>query len=116
MSRGAMTHRAVITRNTAATTDAWNRPDPPTFTALGTVACRAWVKTKKEVRDDGKEIVISDHRAIFPRDADIQTGDRISITDRRGAVIFDGPMAVATISGHGANLRHKEVVFTSHIA
>ncbi len=111
-----MTHRAVITRNTVATTDAWNRPDPPTFTALKTVACRAWVKTKKEVRDDGKEVVVSDHRAIFPRDADIQTGDRVSITDRRGAVIFVGPMAVAEISSHGANVRHKEVVFTSHIA
>ncbi len=111
-----MTHRAVITRNTVATTDAWNRPDPPTFTALKTIACRAWVKTKKEVRDDGKEVVVSDHRAIFPRDADIQTGDRVSITDRRGATIFNGPMAVAAISGHGANVRHKEVVFTSHIA
>ena len=63
-----MTHRAVITRNTVATTDAWNRPDPPTFTALKTIACRAWVKTKKEVRDDGKEVVVSDHRAIFPLD------------------------------------------------
>ena len=88
MSRGAMTHRAVITRSTSATTDAWNRPSPPIFTALKTIACRAWVKTKKEVHDDGKEVVISDHRAIFPRDADIQTGDRVSITDRRGSTIF----------------------------
>ena len=108
-----MTHRAVVTRNTAATTDAWNRPDPPTFTALGTVACRAWVKTKKEVRDDGKEVVVSDHRAIFPRDADIQTGDRVTINDRLGTLIFDS-LAVLTVTRKGANVRHREIVFERH--
>lgn len=108
-----MTHRAVITRNTAPGTDAWNRPDPPTFTALETIACRAWSKSRKEVRDDGKEVVIEDIRALFPKDADIQTGDRVTVNDRLGQLIFDS-LAVLTVSRKGANVRHREVVFERH--
>ncbi|KKK85809.1 hypothetical protein LCGC14_2769510 [marine sediment metagenome] len=108
-----MTHRAVITRNTVATTDAWNRPDPPTFTALKTVACRAWSKTRKHISDDGKETLVEDLRALFPKDADIQTGDRVTVNDRRGTLIFDS-LAVLTVSRKGANVRHSEVVFERH--
>ena len=108
-----MTHRAVITRNTSAGDDAWNRPTPPVFTALKTVPCRAWSKTRKEVRDDGKEVVIEDIRALFPKSADIQTGDRVTVNDRLGNLIFDD-LAVQTVSRRGANLRHREVVFERH--
>lgn len=108
-----MTHRAAITRDTSSGTDDWGRPIPPTFTALATVACRAWSKTRKEVRDDGKEVVIEDLRALFPKSADIQTGDRVTINDRLGALIFDS-LAVQTVSRHGANVRHREVMFERH--
>lgn len=109
-----MTHRAVIQRNTATGTDAWNRPSPPTFTPqLKATACRAWSKSRKEVRDDGKEILIDDIRAMFPRDADIQTGDRVTINDRLGVLIFDS-LAVLTVSRKGANVRHREVIFERH--
>ncbi len=108
-----MTHRAVITRDTVATTDAWNRPSPPTFTAHKTIACRAWSKSRKEVRDDGKEVLVEDLRALFPKDADIQTGDRVTVNDRLGNLIFDS-LAVLTVSRKGANLRHRSVLFTRH--
>ena len=108
-----MTHRAVITRNTAPGNDDWNRPLPPVFTDLKTVPCRAWSKTRKEVRDDGKEVVIEDIRALFPKSADIQTGDRVTVNDRLGNLIFDS-LAVQTVSRHGANLRHREVMFERH--
>jgi len=113
VTRGAMTHRAVITRNIEAATDAWNRPDPPTFTALETIACRAWSKTRKHVNDDGKEVLIEDIRALFPKDADIQTGDRVTINDRLGVLIFDS-LAVLTVRRKGANVRHREVLFERH--
>ncbi len=113
MTRGSMTHRAVITRNTVATTDAWNRPDPPTFTALKTIACRAWSKSRTEVRDDDKIVLIEDIRALFPRNADIQTGDRVTVNDRRGTLIFDS-LAVLTVSRKGANVRHRQVIFERH--
>ena len=108
-----MTHRAVITRNTAVGDDAWGRPLPPVFTTLKTVSCRAWSKTRKEVRDDGKEVVIDDIRALFPKGADIQTGDRVTVNDRLGGLIFDS-LAVQTVSRRGANVRHQEVLFERH--
>lgn len=113
MSRGSMTHRAAVERNTASGTNAWNQPDVPVFTPLATIACRAWSKSRKEVRDDGKEILIDDIRAMFPKDADIQTGDRVTINDRLGVLIFDS-LAVLTVSRKGANVRHREVIFERH--
>ena len=109
-----MTHRAVIQRASSGGTDAWNRPDPPTFTVQpDPVACRAWSKTRKHVDDDGKEVLIEDIRALFPKAADIQTGDRVTVTDRLGNLIFDS-LAVLTVSRRGANVRHREVVFERH--
>ena len=109
-----MTHRAVVSRDTSAGTDDWNRPIPPTFTVQpDPIPCRAWSKSRKEVRDDGKEVLIEDVRALFPKDADIQTGDRVTVNDRLGNLIFDS-LAVQTVSRKGANVRHREVVFERH--
>lgn len=109
-----MTHRAVVSRDTSDSTDDWNRPIPPTFTVQpDDIACRAWSKSRKEVRDDGKEVLIEDIRALFPKGADIQTGVRVTINDRLGAPIFDS-LAVQTVSRRGANVRHREVVFERH--
>ena len=111
----ALTHRAAVERNTASGTNAWGQPAVPVFTARATLACRAWSKTRKEVRDDGLEVLIEDIRALFADGADIQTGDRISsITDRRAGVVFSGPLAVQAISRRGQNARHREAVLTRH--
>lgn len=110
-----MTHRAVLERSTAAGTDNWNRPVPPVFAAVETLPCRAWSKQRKEKRDSGKEVIVEDIRAIFPADADIQTGDRLSsITDRLGRVVFAGPLAVQPVTNRGINARHREVMLTRH--
>jgi len=109
-----MTHRAVVQRDNSTGTDAWNRPVPPVFTAQPkSVPCRAWSKSRKEVRDDGKQIVVEDIRALFPIDADIQEGDRVTINDRRGSLIFDS-LAVQAISRHGTNARHREAMLERH--
>ena len=109
-----MTHRATVSRNTGAGTDAWNRPDAPTFTPqTPDIACRVWRKTKRHVDDDGKESLIDDIRGLFPKTADIQTGDRVTINDRLGNLIFDS-LAVLTVSRHGANVRHREIMFERH--
>lgn len=109
-----MTHRAVIERDTSTGTDAWNRPVPPVFTTQPeTIPCRAWSKSRKEVRDDDKEVLIEDIRALFPKDADIQTGDRVTVNDRLGNLIFDS-LAVQTVTTRGANVRHREVIFERH--
>ncbi len=109
-----MTHRAVVSRDTSAGVDDWNRPVPPGFAVQANkIPCRAWSKSRKEVRDDGKEVLIEDLRALFPKDADIQTGDRVTVNDRLGNLIFDS-LAVQTVSRKGANVRHREVVFERH--
>lgn len=109
-----MTHRATIGRDTSSGTDDWNRPIPPVFTIQPkTIACRAWSKSRRHVNDDGKETLIEDIRALFPKGADIQTGDRVTINDRRGTLTFDS-LAVLTVNRRGANLRHTEVIFERH--
>lgn len=109
-----MTHRAVVSRDTSGGVDDWNRPVPPAFTVqANAIPCRAWSKSRKEVRDDGKEVLIEDLRALFPKDADIQTGDRVTVNDRLGNLIFDS-LAVQTVSRKGANVRHRQVVFERH--
>lgn len=115
MARGSMIHRAAVERNTEASTDAWGRPAAPVFTALATIACRAWSKMKKQVRDDGKEVLLEDIRAIFPADADIETGDRVTVNDRLGNAVFEGPVAVQTITRRGANVRYREAMLTRHL-
>ena len=109
-----MTPRAVVSRDTSSGTDDWGRPIPPAFTVQAdSIPCRAWSKSRKEVRDDGKEVLIEDIRALFPKDADIQTGDRVTINDRLDNLVFD-ELAVQTVSRRGANVRHREVMFERH--
>jgi hypothetical protein len=107
--RGRMTHRAVLERNTATTADAWGQPPEPSFTAQEEgrpLACYAWSKSRKVVADGEKVVTVQDLRAIFPRGADVQEGDRLqSVTDRRRSVVFPGPLTVRTVV---AKATHQE--------
>lgn len=118
MSRGAMTMRAVVSRSPTQTDDDWGRPGPPVHAATGdSIPCRAWSKRRVEVRDDGKEIVVEDLRAIVPKAADIQEGDRLVIQDRLGAVLFGGPVAVRSSARKGQSASvasHRELMLTRH--
>jgi len=110
----ALTHRAVISRDTSTGTDAWNRPVPSVFTVQPkSVPCRAWSKNRREIRDDGKMMIVEDIRAMFSMSADVQEGDRVTVNDRLGNVIFDS-LAIQSISRHGANVRHRQAMMERH--
>lgn len=113
--RSSLRHRASVSRNTTAGTDAWNRPGGvPNFVLQGTVPCWAWKHAKRHVRDDGKQAVVEDMRAMFPPDADVEVGDQLAITTRRGVVLFGGPVSVETLTIRGDNIRHKAATLTRH--
>lgn len=119
--RGAMTMIAEVQRSPTQPTDGWGREEPPVLAAASTIACRAWSKSRREVRDDGKQAVVEDLRAIVPAAADVQEDDRLTIKDRLGATIFGGPVAVETITRRGqspsgsAASGHLELMLTRHL-
>ena len=113
-----MTMRAVVTRNQTVTNNNWGGPAAPSFDKVATIACRAWTTKRRDVSDDGKAAVIHDMRALVPKGADVQEGDRLEITDRMGNVKFGGPVAVETIdpvSGPGSSTSHYELMLTRHL-
>lgn len=116
--RGAMTMRAQIERSAPQPPTPWGQPGPPVFAPLRTVPCRAWSKSRREIRDDGKEAIVEDMRAIVPAAADVQTGDRLTVTDRLGSILFDGPVAVQTVTRRGSSASsggHQELMLTRHL-
>lgn len=96
--RMLMTMRAVIQRNTTATTDGYGHPEAPTWGAHGTFACRVWSKNRQEENDTKKTALVEDLRCSMPLDADVTEDDRIqNITDRQGVVLWAGPLRIDTI-------------------
>jgi hypothetical protein len=110
-----MTMRAAVERSAAQPDDPWGRPGKPSYAAVGTVACRAWSKSRREVRD-GHQVVIEDMRAIVPVDSGVSEQDRLTIRDRLGAVIFGGPVAVETVVPRGPRSQtgHLELMLRRH--
>lgn len=110
--------RAVVERSAAQPKTPWGQPGPPQFASLGTVPCRAWSKTRREVRNDGIEAIVEDMRAVVPAQADVQSGDRLIVENRRGEVLFDGPVAVQTVTRRGASASsagHLELMLARHV-
>lgn len=109
--------RALVSRMLSRPDDAWGRPAPGKFTPIATVPCRAWSRTRKEVRDDGKQVIVEDIRAQVPSGSDVQTDDQLTITNRLNATLFDGPLAVQTVTRRGSsasNPGHLELMLTRH--
>lgn len=109
--------RALVSRMLSRPDDAWGRPAPGEFTPIATVPCRAWSRTRKEVRDDGKQVIVEDIRAQVPSGSDVQTDDQLTITNRLNATLFDGPLAVQTVTRRGSsasNPGHLELMLTRH--
>ncbi len=118
MSRGSMTMRATIQRNAETGTDDWGQDKKAQRSPFPTIPCRAWSKSRVEAVDVGKRAVVEDLRAIVPFDADVQRDDRLTIVDRRGATIFDGPVAVLTKTRRGATSSspgHVELMLERHV-
>lgn len=96
-ARGRMTHRARLERDTAASTGAWGQPAAPDWNFREELPCYGWSRSRQVVADGEKVVTVQEMRAIFPTDADIVEGDRLQeITDRRGTVVFPGPLMVRT--------------------
>lgn len=103
-----MVHRAGRQRNTATGSDGFGQPVAPTWATAVVLPCRAWNARRDPVRDGEKVVRTQEIRAAFPLGADIIEGDRLeSITDRRGTVLFAGPLFVETIVSQPT---HREVV------
>lgn len=112
-----MTMRAQIERSAQQPATPWGQPGPPMFQPLAVVPCRAWSKSRREVRNDGLEAIVEDMRAVMPAQADVQSGDRLTVQNRRGEVLFDGPVAVQTVARRGASASsngHLELMLTRH--
>jgi len=94
-ARTRMTMRANVERNQTATTNPYGHGDAPTWSALATIPCRVWTRTKRQVVDEEKTVIVEEIRAIFPLDADVASGDRLAkITDRQEAVLYAGPLSI----------------------
>lgn len=117
-ARSKMVMRAAIERMPTGSADQWGSKGPPRFQFVAQVPCYAWSKAKRDIQGDGKEAVIEDLRAMVPLGADVAENDRISsITNRLGAEVFAGPMAVEKImrrNAHGARGSHLELMLTRH--
>ena len=116
--RSTMTMRATVQRDTQAGDNDWGTPDVPLLVVGAEVPCRVWSGKRTDVDDDGKMAVIEDLRGHFPKDADLEEEDRLTIRDRRGRLLFDGPVYVETIAhgtGSGSRASHRKVQLTRHL-
>lgn len=89
--------RAEIRRNTAAA-DGHGNPGKPVWTLVKDgVHCFVWSRVRQRVVDGKQNAEVEDIGAVFYRNTDVLSADRIEqIKDRRGRVLFAGPLEVIT--------------------
>jgi hypothetical protein len=112
-SRSRMTRRASLERNTSSGDDPWGQPLPPTWTPLPPpLPCWVYTTAKREIVHNQGIEVVEDIRALFPREADVQHGDRVAtVTDRLGHILWPGPLEVLTVLRRPD---HLEVLLERH--
>lgn len=120
-ARGAMKMRATVERSAAQPANPWGQPGVPVYTERGEIPCYVWSTSRREVRTDGTEAVIEDLRAIVPANLAKTVSplerDRLTIRDRRGNPIFDGPIAVKAVAAKAAasgNGKILELILERH--
>lgn len=97
--------RAVVQRNAEAGTDPDGGKLPPNWQTHATIPCRAWSRAKKVVSDTDKGALLADLRCAFPAGADVTEADRVArIEDRRGTLLFPGPMSILTLQRRPGHL------------
>jgi len=108
-ARVGLRHRATIERDVnAGGSDAWGGSPPPDWQPLATVSGNAWTNAGRELVEPDRTVVIEDRRMSVPLGTDVTEADRIlSVTDRSGAEVFDGPMNVQAVLRFGD---HVELV------
>lgn len=119
-----MTMRALIKRNAAADDGFGGKaatiPSADWPVVSPAERCFVWVKARRQVADGGKVVIVEDAGALFSPDADVRTGDRFTLKDRRDRDLFDGDVfevdAPALDKYVGAILTHREVLLRRYRA
>lgn len=97
-ARMLMSMRAVIERNSTATSDAYGQPEAPAWAILATVACRVWSRTRAVVEDGRKIAHVEEIRCAMASGTDVTENDRLaSVQDRQGNVLWAGPLFIRAI-------------------
>lgn len=92
-----MTMRAEVLRNIAAADAHGNRGKPEWGHISDATPCFVWSRIRQRVVDGHQNAEVEEMQALFRYGADIKEGDRITeIKDRRGRVLFAGPLEVIT--------------------
>lgn len=94
-----MTMRATLQENTASGVDELNQPVPPSWSDLPVpVPCRVWSSSRQEIVDGDKQVTVETITGLFPFSSAISEANRIGqVADRRGVVLFGGPLQVQTV-------------------
>lgn len=118
-ARARMTMRAKVSRTAARATDAWNRPGLEDFSGpvVTTLPCFAWSKLRRQIMPNGTIAAAEELRAIFPGGANLREGDRLEIHDRRGQLVFSGPVAVEAlpVRAPATTSKHFEAALRRHV-
>ncbi len=97
-ARTIMIMRAEVERDSTGSTDPYGHPETANFETLATIPCRVYSKTRREINDDRKFVLIEEIRCMMPVGTDVTELDRINrVTDRLGVEIFAGPLRIDTI-------------------
>lgn len=92
-----MNQRAVVERS-SSTSDTGGGFTKE-WTTVNTIRCRVWSVSAIEIIASGRPESINTRIVLTPRNADVKVGDRlVSITDRKGTVLFSGPLMVNAIN------------------
>lgn len=98
--RSVMNHRTVIERKTP-TSDTGGGYTEEWASVQENVPCHAWTVGAQEIVQSARPDVVKTRLVLMPNTIDVQTGDRLApITDRKGKVLFDGPLLVDGIGEH----------------
>lgn len=93
-----MIHRAVIERDMSTGGDPYGQPLPPSWQVLyAALPCYFWTEAEREL--EGRvNAIVSDHRLLVPKGADVEQGDRVvAVQDRLGQPLLQRAMAVAGV-------------------
>lgn len=110
-SRVGYRHRCDIQRDVNAGEDGTDEYGDPVEQDwqdhLTEVNCRAWSNTAREPIDERSVVTFEDRRVSVALVVDVTEADRVTeIRDRKGNVIFEGPMGIEGITRH---TDHKEL-------
>lgn len=95
MIAGRLTMRALLERNQATGTDAWNNPVAPDWQPAGTVPCFVYSGSTAELADGRKVAEVENLRIMLALGSNVLAGDEIvSVTDRAGTVIIAGRLKI----------------------